>query len=89
MRPPSRTFNTLHPLMCDGVHACGYGRVTSRPRYVQKAMKVHWNMKDFSHTAKCHLHTSAILGRLRRHDEAIRCNAQVDIVLVHSMYIHL
>ena len=45
--------------------------------YVQKAMRTHVHLKDWSHVAKCHLHTGCILSKLNRHDEAIRCLAQV------------
>lgn len=45
--------------------------------FSQKAMKVHHRMQDWAHVSKCHLHSGAILGRLGRHDEAVRCYAQV------------
>ena len=45
--------------------------------FVQKAMRTHVHLKDWSHVAKCHLHTGCILSKLNRHDEAIRCLAQV------------
>ena len=39
--------------------------------------------QDWSHVAKCHLHSACVLSRLQRKDEAIRCNAQV-LALVES-----
>jgi len=51
--------------------------------YVQKALKIHLRLDEWSHVAKCQLHCGAALSRLKRHDEAIRCNAQV-LALVES-----
>jgi len=46
-------------------------------QYITNAMKTHAKRHDWSHVAKCHLHTAVILGKLERHDEAIRCLGQV------------
>ena len=46
-------------------------------QYITNAMKAHARREDWSHVAKCHLHTSVILSKLDRHDESIRCLGQV------------
>ncbi|CAB1096700.1 unnamed protein product [Ectocarpus sp. CCAP 1310/34] len=33
--------------------------------------------QDWGHVAKCHLHSSMVLSKLNRHDEALRCLGQV------------
>ena len=45
--------------------------------YSTRAMRVHARQKVYPHIAKCHLHSAAILSRLRRHAEAVRCLGQV------------
>uniref|UniRef100_A0A7S1U6F4 Uncharacterized protein n=1 Tax=Phaeomonas parva TaxID=124430 RepID=A0A7S1U6F4_9STRA len=45
--------------------------------YAEKAMRTHAHMKDWTHTASCQLHIGAVLSRLNRHDEAIRCLGQI------------
>mmetsp|Transcript_5852 Transcript_5852/g.19984 ORF Transcript_5852/g.19984 Transcript_5852/m.19984 type:complete len:199 (+) Transcript_5852:344-940(+) len=45
--------------------------------YATRAMRVHARRRDWPHVAKCHLHSAAILSKLRRHAEAARCLGQV------------
>ena len=45
--------------------------------YATRAMKVHAKHRDWPHVAKLHLHSAAILSKLRRHAEAVRCLGQV------------
>ena len=40
-------------------------------------MKVHLQRKDWQSVSICHLHTAYVLGRLSKHDEAIRCMGQI------------
>lgn len=42
-----------------------------------KATKAHASVRQWDHVAKCHLHTAAILSRLGKHGEAVRCMGQV------------
>jgi tetratricopeptide (TPR) repeat protein len=53
------------------------GKCNAALVYAQRAMKAHAHQRAWSHVAKCHLHTSAILSRLQRNPEAVRCLAQV------------
>ena len=46
-------------------------------QYVQKALRLHRRLEQWEHVAKCTLHAGAILSRLKRHDEAIRCMGEV------------
>ncbi|CAM9999650.1 unnamed protein product, partial [Choristocarpus tenellus] len=55
------------------------GKSSAALDFVQKSMKTHARMQagDWGHVAKCHLHSAAVLSRLNRHDEALRCLGQV------------
>jgi len=59
------------------------GKAEAALVYSEKAMKLHAHQQDWSHVAKCHLHSACILSRLNRKDEAVRCNGQV-LSLVES-----
>jgi len=45
--------------------------------YAQRSMRMHFKMKQWSHVAKCHLHCATILSRMSKHEESIKCLAQV------------
>ena len=53
------------------------GKPHAALQYAEKAMKLHFRLKQWEHVAKCHLHSGAILSKLQRHDEAIRAMGQV------------
>ena len=53
------------------------GKLHAALQYAEKAMKLHFRLKQWEHVAKCHLHSGAILSKLQRHDEAIRAMGQV------------
>lgn len=45
--------------------------------YVQKAMRAHHRLQQWEHVAKCHLHCGAILSLMSKHEESIKCLAQI------------
>lgn len=45
--------------------------------FATKAMRIHNKLGQFAHVAKCHLHIAAILSRMRRHPEAVKCLGQI------------
>ncbi|GBG34107.1 Hypothetical Protein FCC1311_103302 [Hondaea fermentalgiana] len=45
--------------------------------YTEKAMRAHHRLQQWDHVAKCHLHCGAILALMGKHDEAIKCLAQI------------
>eukprot|EP00752_Nemacystus_decipiens_P002057 g1969.t1 len=61
----------------EGLEEQGRGKSSAALDYVQRAMKTHARMRDWGHVTKCHLHSSVILSKLNRHDEALRCLGQV------------
>ncbi|CAM9350178.1 unnamed protein product [Ectocarpus sp. 12 AP-2014] len=60
-----------------GLYFLRRGKSSAALDYLQKAMKTHARMLDWGHVAKCHLHSSMVLSKLNRHDEALRCLGQV------------
>ncbi|CAM9100864.1 unnamed protein product [Scytosiphon promiscuus] len=60
-----------------GLYFLRRGKSSAALDYVQKAMKTHARMQDWAHVTKCHLHSSVVLSKLNRHDEALRCLGQV------------
>ncbi|KAJ1449091.1 hypothetical protein M885DRAFT_489776 [Pelagophyceae sp. CCMP2097] len=59
------------------------GKCRAALAYATSAMRVHARQQAWPHVAKCHLHSAAVLSRLGRHGEAVRCLGQV-LFLVES-----
>lgn len=53
------------------------GKANAALVYATRAMRIHIKLAQFAHVAKCHLHIAAVLSRMRRHAEAVRCLGQV------------
>lgn len=45
--------------------------------YSQKAMRAHVALEQWEHVAKCHLHCGAVLALMGKHEDAVKCLAQV------------